>query len=109
MRIEEVVYYARPMQREERSQVVYIPAYLQGRSSSYNRITRTSLVKGSWTVRSLYLPLSPKPAEFGIVTYNERRYAVVHMQGDDYWEVVEKEPERLYQRTQADLLGGGNT
>ncbi len=76
MRIEEVVHDAKDAQREERAQVVQVPAHLQGRRCSDNRITRTALVKGSCTVRSSYLPLAPKPAEFGIMTYNGRRSAV---------------------------------
>ena len=57
MRIEEVVHYANDAQREEHAQVVQVPAHLQGRRCSDNRITRTALVKGSRTVRSSYLPL----------------------------------------------------
>jgi hypothetical protein len=32
------------------------------------------------------------PAEFGIVAYQGRRYAVVRAQGEDAWEAVEVEP-----------------
>src|SRR5260221_14072857 len=109
MKIEEVVHYAKDAQREERSQVVHVAASLQGRRGRYHRITRTALVKGPCTVRSSYLPLATKPAEFGIVTYNGRRSAVVRERGDDYWEAVEAEPERSHQCPQAALLGGGNT
>jgi hypothetical protein len=52
MRIEEVVHDAKDAQREERAQVVQVPAPLQGRRCSDNRITRTAPVKGSCTVRS---------------------------------------------------------
>jgi hypothetical protein len=108
MRIEEVVHDAKDAQREEHSQVVHIPAHLQGRRCSDNRITRTALVKGSCTVRSSYLPLAPKPAEFGIVIYNGRRSAVVREEGNDDWETVEAEPEWSYQHRQAALLRGRN-
>ena len=106
MRIEEMVHYAKHLQREERSQVVHIPAHLQGRRGSDNHITRTALVKGSRTVRSLYLPLGKRPAECGIVTSYGKRYAVVRERGEDHWEA---EPERPHRCLQAALLGGGNT
>ena len=108
MRIEEVVHYAKDAQREEYRQVVHIPVHLQGRRGSYHRITRTALIKGSCTVRSSHLPLAPKPAEFGMVIYNGRRYAVVRESGDDHWEAVEAEPEQAHQCPQAALLEGGN-
>lgn len=108
MRIEEVAHDAKDAQREEYRQMVHIPAHLQGRRGSDYRITRMALVKGSCTVRSSYLPLGKRPAEFGIVTYNGGRSAVVHQRGEDHWEAVEAEPERPHQCLQAALLGGGN-
>jgi len=42
MRIEEVVHYAKDAQREERAQVVQVPAHLQGRRCSDNRITHSA-------------------------------------------------------------------
>ena len=109
MRIEEMVRDAKGAQREEYRQVVHIPAHLHGRRGSDNRIMRTALVKDSCTVRSSYLPLGKRSAEFGIVTSYGRRYAVVHESGEDHWEEVEAEPERPHQCLQAALLGGGNT
>jgi hypothetical protein len=109
MRIEEMVHNAKDAQREERSQVVHIPAHLQGRRGSDHHITRRALVKGSCAVRSSYLPLGKRPAECGIVTSYGRRSAVVRERGEDHWEAVEAEPERPHQWLQAALLGGGNT
>ena len=109
MRIEEMVHDAKGAQREEYQKVVHIPAHLQGHRGRYRHIKRRALVKGSCTVRSSYLPLARKPAEFSIVTYNGRRSAVVREEGNDYWEVVEAEPEWSYQHRQAALLRGGNT
>ena len=87
-------------------EVVHVAASLQGRRGSDKRITRTALVKGSCTVRSSYLPLGKRPAEFGIVTSYGRRSAVVRERGEDHWEA---EPDRSHQCLQAALLGGGNT
>ena len=109
MRIEEMVHDAEDAQREENRRMVRIPAHLQGRRGSDNRITRTALVKGSCTVHSSYPPLGKRPAECGIVTSYRRRYAVVRERGEDHWEAVEAEPERPHQWLQAVLLGGGIT
>jgi len=98
MELEHVQHYAQDAQREERGQVVHIPASLQGRKGSYNRITRTVAVKGTCTVRAPYWMRTydrrapSLPAEFGIVAYQGRRYAVVRAQGEDFWEAVELEP-----------------
>ena len=109
MRTEEMVHDAKDAQREEYQKVVHIPAHLQGRRGRYRRITRRALVEGSCAVRSSYLPLGKRPAEFGIVTSYGRRSAVVRERGEDHWEAVEAEPERSHQCLQAALLGGGNT
>ena len=84
MRSEEVVHYATDAQREERSQVVHIPARLQERRGRYNHVIRTALVKGSCLVHSSYLPLATKPVAFGIVTSYERFAVVVCKSGDDH-------------------------
>ena len=98
MKIEEVTRYAQAAQREERGQVVHVPASLQRRNGSYNRVTRTVQVQGACRVVSPYWKSTYEqrtystPAEFGIVIYHTKRYAVVRRQDDDYWEAVEAEP-----------------
>ena len=98
MKIEEVTRYAQAAQREERGQVVHIPASLQRRNGSYNRMLRTVQVQGACRVMSPYWKSSYEqriystPAEFGIVIYQGKRYAVVRRQDDTYWEAVEVEP-----------------
>src|SRR5258708_14138075 len=98
MKIEDVRRYAHEAQREERGQVVHIPASLQRRNGSYNRVLRIVQVQGACRVVSPYWKSTYEqrtysiPAEFGIVTYQWKRTAVVKRQDDTYWEAVEAEP-----------------